>query len=408
VQSEGISVIVHDAAISELVATAVPGALSVAVDPARDSAWSFPSVEPAPARRWSPSLRPAPMPVMMTSGTTGTPKGAERKPPPIDLEASTGLLRMIPYHLGDVAVIPAPLFHAWGFANLTMMTTMAGTVVLTSRFDPATILALINEHQPRVLALVPVMLSRLLEAVIEADGDDGTETAAPRSPLSIPEIVASSGSAIAPSLVERWLALSGPNLYNLYGSTEVGQATIANPIDLGRHPSTAGRVVPGSTVEILDPAGAALPPGETGAIYVANSFGFDQYTDGGDKARIGRLTATGDTGYLTEDGLLFVVGREDDMIVSGGENVFPAEVEELLAAHPDIAEAAVIAVADEEFGQRLAAHVVKRKGARMTKAQVRAHVRSELAPYKVPREVYWSKELPRTTTGKIRRNQLAS
>lgn len=412
VQSEGVSVVIHDVEISDVVAASVPGALSIPVDPARDSAWSFPTIDPAPFRRRSGSARHATLPVLMTSGTTGVPKGAERDTPPPDLVASTGLLQMIPYRTGDTAIIASPLFHAWGLANLTMMLTLAGTVVLARSFDAERVLDAIDEHRPRVLTLVPIMLGRLLDARSQtgqgngADSEEAGTCPTAEETLSIPEVVASSGSAIRPSLVRRWLEECDANLYNLYGSTEVGQATIAGPADLALHPDTAGRVVPGSRVEVLHGDGQGCQPMETGAIFVGSTLGFSSYTDGADKERVDGLTSSGDTGYFDDDGRLFVLGREDDMIISGGENVFPGEIEELLLGHPDVDDVAVVGVPDEEFGERLAAHIVKRSGARLTKAQVRKHVRSTLAPYKVPRDIHWLKSLPRTTTGKVQRQRL--
>jgi len=246
-----------------------------------------------------------------------------------------------------------------------------------------------------VLAVVPVILQRLLDA----DGLDTTDLTALR-------IVASSGSALPIPVVENWLRRVGPNLYNLYGSTEVGQATLATPADLTASPSTAGRALAGSTVVILDDASRPLPPGSAGQIFVGNGSQFDGYTGGGAKAIIDGLMSTGDVGHLDESGLLFVTGRADDMIVSGGENVFPGEVEDLLLAVEGISDVAVVGVDDDVFGQGLVAHVVTTPGVKLTSKQVRAAVADNLARHKVPRRVVFCDELPRTATGKIRRNQL--
>jgi fatty-acyl-CoA synthase len=194
-------------------------------------------------------------------------------------------------------------------------------------------------------------------------------------------------------------------LYNLYGSTEVAVATIATPDDLSIDPSTAGRVALGSRVEILDHDGNPVPEGQVGRVFVGSAMPFEGYTNGGDKERIRGLLSSGDMGRFV-DGLLFVEGRDDDMIVSGGENVFPAEVEELLRAHPSIADAAVIGVDDDEFGQALAAFVVTEPGANLTVKQVRSHVKDHLARHKVPRTVTFIDELPRNATGKLLRRSL--
>jgi fatty-acyl-CoA synthase len=218
-------------------------------------------------------------------------------------------------------------------------------------------------------------------------------------------VIASSGSAIGSGLVTRILDHFGPVLYNLYGSTEVAVATIATPADLRIDPATAGRVVIDSRVEILDADGKPLPDGEVGRVFVGSAMPFDGYTNGGDKERIGGLLSSGDMGRFL-NGLLFVEGRDDDMIVSGGENVFPAEVEELLRAHPAVADAAVVGVPDGEFGHALAAFVVTEPGADLTADQVRDHVKMQLARHKVPRTVAFIDELPRNTTGKLLRRQL--
>ena len=198
----------------------------------------------------------------------------------------------------------------------------------------------------------------------------------------------------------------GPNLYNLYGSTEVGQATLATPDELAAHPNTAGHTLPGSVVKILGETGTEVRTGETGRIFVGSGSQFDGYTGGGGKEIIDGLMSTGDVGHVDDDGLLFVTGRADDMIVSGGENVFPQEVEDLLLAHPAVLDVAVVGVDDDAFGQRLAAHIVRAPGAKLTAKQVQKSVADQLARHKVPRDVVFLDELPRTPTGKIRRNAL--
>jgi fatty-acyl-CoA synthase len=198
----------------------------------------------------------------------------------------------------------------------------------------------------------------------------------------------------------------GDVLYNLYGSTEVAWATIATPRDLRRAPGTAGRPPRGTTLKIVDEDGLELPTGRTGRIVVGNDMLFEGYTGGGSKDVVDGLMATGDVGHLDHAGRLFVDGRDDDMIVSGGENVFPQEVEELLMSNDDVLDAAVFGVEDEDFGQRLAAYVVPRPGASITEEDLRTYVRERLARYKVPREVRFVEELPRTSTGKLQRRRL--
>ena len=334
--------------------------------------------------------------VILTSGTTGRPKGAARRSDASGIEGVAALLERMPMRVGDTQVIAAPLFHAWGFSHLLLGLSRCTTNVLARRFDPAMTLRACSDLEARVLVVVPVMLARVL-----ALPDDTLQRW--RTPAL--EVIASSGSAIGAKLVTDVLDHFGPVLYNLYGSTEVAIATIADPDDLRLEPSTAGRVALGVAVEVVDKHGEPVREGEVGRVFVGGSMKFDGYTNGGDKERLRGLMSTGDMGYF-RDGLLFVEGRDDDMIVSGGENVFPREVEDLLHQHPAVADVAVVGIPDDEFGQVLSVHIVRQPGTRLTKAQVRDHVKQNLARHKVPREVNFVKELPRNTTGKLLRRAL--
>ena len=200
----------------------------------------------------------------------------------------------------------------------------------------------------------------------------------------------------------------GPVIYNLYGSTEVAYATIATPEDLQADSSSVGKVVRGSIVKIFDEDENELPAGESGRIFVGNFNQFEGYTGGGSKDEVAGLMASGDVGHFDENGRLFIDGRDDEMIVSGGENVFPREVEELLVTHPAIADAAAIGVDDPEFGQRLRAYVVRRDGEEVSGDEIRDFVKENLARYKTPRDVVFLDELPRNPTGKILKRELAA
>lgn len=333
-------------------------------------------------------------PVLLTSGTTGTPKGARRSNR-IDPNAAAGILDRIPFRHDDVTAITSPLFHAWGLAQMILASTLGSTITLATTFDAESTLARIERDRVTVLVVVPAILQRLLAS-------PSLET----TDLSSLRIVASSGSALPVPVVEGWLDRVGPNLYNLYGSTEVGQATLATPDDLLAAPATAGRVINGSTVAILGADDEKVAPGELGRIFVGNAAQFEQYTGGGGKEIVDGLMSSGDVGYMTDDGLLFITGRADDMIVSGGENVFPQEVEDLLLAHPSIDDVAVVGVDDDRFGQRLAVHVVKTNGARLTAGAITTFVSENLSRHQTPRDVHFVDEIPRTATGKILRNQL--
>jgi fatty-acyl-CoA synthase len=211
---------------------------------------------------------------------------------------------------------------------------------------------------------------------------------------------------LSADLAKRAINAFGPVVYNLYGSTEISYATIATPEDLQDDPATVGKVVRGSVVKIFDDDGNEVPAGESGRIFVGNLSQFEGYTGGGSKDEIEGLMASGDVGHFDETRRLYIDGRDDEMIVSGGENVFPAEVEELLSSHEQVGEAAVIGVEDEKFGQRLKAFVVQR-GSGLSEDDVKTYVKENLANYKVPRDVVFVDELPRNATGKVLKRQLA-
>ncbi|HTT93944.1 MAG TPA: AMP-binding protein [Solirubrobacterales bacterium] len=334
--------------------------------------------------------------VILTSGTTGTPKGAQRSSPD-GLMTLASLLDMIPYRRGSTMMIAAPLFHSWGFLHFVVSLPTTSTMVLRRRFDPEETLAAIERTRADVLAVVPVMIQRILGLPAEV---------LDRYDLASLKIAALSGSALPGELAIEWMDRFGDNIYNLYGSTEVSFATIATPTDLRAAPGTAGRPPRGTVVRLLDEAGKEVPRGEVGRIFVGNDMKMEGYTGGGNKEAIDGLLSSGDVGHFDADGRLFVDGRDDEMIVSGGENVFPREVEDLLADLEGIAEVAVIGVDDTRFGQRLKAFVVLEAGASLSEADLGAHVKANLASYKTPREVEFLEELPRNATGKVLKREL--
>ncbi|WP_348729326.1 long-chain-fatty-acid--CoA ligase FadD2 [uncultured Mycolicibacterium sp.] len=334
--------------------------------------------------------------IILTSGTTGTPKGANRSAPP-SLAPIGGVLSAVPFKANEVTSLPAPMFHALGFLHATIAMMLGSTLLLRRRFKPATVLADIEKHRATAIVVVPVMLSRML---------DELDKTSPKPDLSSLRIVFVSGSQLGAELATRALKELGPVVYNLYGSTEVAYATIARPQDLSKNPATVGPVVKGMKVKILDDNGNELPQGEVGRIFVGNFFPFQGYTGGGGKQIIDGLLSSGDVGYFDEDGLLYVSGRDDEMIVSGGENVFPAEIEDLVSGHPEVVEATALGVEDKEWGHRLRCFVVKVEGSSIDEDTIKTYVRENLARYKVPREVVFIEELPRNPTGKILKREL--
>jgi len=328
--------------------------------------------------------------IVLTSGTTGTPKGARRPTP--GLADSAQVLSRIPLRAGDRIFVAAPIFHSWGLTALQIAMPLRAGLVVQRRFDAEGTLRAIAEQKCTALFAVPIMLQRILNLPREVKA---------RYDTSSLRIVASSGSALPRQLVTGFMDEFGDVLYNFYGSTEVSSATVAGPADLRAAPTTAGRPPQGTRIGLLGPDGDPVPPGVVGRIFVGNDMLFDGYTDGQGREIRHDLMDTGDRGYFDADGRLFVSGRDDEMIVSGGENVFPRPVEEVLVDLPQVDEAAVVGVPDSEYGQRLVAYVVVRPGARLDEDSIRAYVHQRLARFSVPREVIFVDELPRNQTGKV-------
>ncbi|GIF14462.1 AMP-binding protein [Actinoplanes teichomyceticus] len=340
---------------------------------------------PAP-RRTRPPQRPG-RTIVLTSGTTGVPKGA-RRPTPGGFGPLCSVIDRIPLRAGERVLIAAPLFHTWGFAGLQIALALRATIVLRRKFDPAAVLDDLLRHRCTGMIAVPVMAQQLMELP-------------PPAARPALRVVAVSGSALPGGLATRFMDRYGDVLYNLYGSTEASWASIATPADLRSAPSTAGRPPHGTRVAVLDEDGRPVPAGAVGRLFVGNEMLFEGYTSGASRAMHDGLLATGDLGHVDADGRVFVDGREDDMIVSGGENVYPAEVEGLLAELPQVREVAVIGVPDDEYGQRLAAYLVLRDGETLDPEAVREHVRHHRARFSVPRDVRFLDALPRNATGKV-------
>ncbi len=336
---------------------------------------------------------------LLTSGTTGAPKGAKRGPEKGGLFQAASMLSRLPLRWGERTKVAAPMFHSWGLGHFQLGLLLGSTLVLNRQFDPEATLRSVEQNRCTSLAVVPIMMQRILALPGEVKR---------RYDLSSLRVTASSGSALPGHLAVAWMDTFGDNLYNLYGSTEVAMASIANPQDLRAAPGTAGRPPTGTRVRILDAQGAPLGVGRTGRIFVASGMSFDGYTSGDDKEQIGEFVSSGDVGHFDGDGRLFVDGRDDEMIISGGENLFPREVEDLIAKRTDVVEVAVIGASDEEWGQRLQAFVVAAAGAKLDEDDIRAYVKSSLASYKVPRDVFFVDSLPRNATGKVLKRALGA
>jgi acyl-CoA synthetase (AMP-forming)/AMP-acid ligase II len=380
-------------------ATAPEGAALVAIgEPSEALSGSFPYeewVEEHPAKPLFPIQRgAAPKVVIHTSGTTGRPKGAQRDSTATGISALVDLLSVIPYRRDDIVLCPAPMFHSFGLATFVFAFALGATLVLLDRFDPEETLSLIEEHDASAASLIPVMARRVVSLPDEART---------RCDLSSLRITVVSGSAMSEDLRHAAMDVFGDTLYDLYGSTEVGWVTIARPSDIRERPRSVGKPVPGIEVAVLRD-GKRQPPGEIGELYIKSDIAFEGYTSGESKDVIDGYMSIGDLGRLDEDGYLYIEGRADDMVVVGGENVYPVEIEGIIEGVAGVREVAVIGVPDDEYGQVLAAFVV----GDASESDIRKACEAELASFKVPRHIHIVDELPRTSTGKVLKRDLAA
>jgi fatty-acyl-CoA synthase len=398
-EREGTDLLVYDDEYSKMLEGVDPGKgrfRAWTEDDSEDGDESLDSLIEHGSTDTPPKPDNGPKIVILTSGTTGTPKGAPRSEPR-SLSMIGGLLSKVPFRARETTELCVPMFHALGFALGALGLALGSTLVVRRHFDPEETLDSLEQNEVCALIVVPVMLQRILDL-----GEDKIKD----HDLSALKIIFIGGSQLGGELAKRGLKAFGPVLYNLYGSTEVAYATIAKPEELAGEPTTVGGVVRGTIVKLLDEDGEEVEQGETGRIFVGNAGQFEGYTGGETKESVRGLMSSGDMGHFDENGLLFIDGRDDEMIVSGGENVFPGEVEELLAGHEAVEEVAVIGVDDEKFGQRLKAFVVTREGQNLSEDDVKGYVKENLARYKVPREVTFVDELPRNPTGKVLKREL--
>jgi len=401
IEREGADVVIYD---QEFTAT-VDRALRDAPEAVRILAWTD-SQDRSPTleslidadlgRRPGTATRKGDV-ILLTSGTTGSPKGAKRSAGSGGASDLKAILDRIPWRAEEPVVIAAPMFHAWGFSQLLFAALLACPIVTRRKFDPEATLALIDEHRASGLVVVPVMFDRIMDI----PGDVRR-----RYHATSLRFATASGSRMRPDVVTAFMDQFGDVIYNNYNATEAGMIATATPADLRIAPDTAGTAAEGTELRILDGDHREVPAGEVGQIFVRSTTLFDGYTSGNTKDFHEGFMASGDMGYLDDAGRLFVVGRDDEMIVSGGENVYPIEVEKALAAHADVAEAAVLGVDDEQYGQRLRAWVVLNRGSDIGVEDLKQYVRENLANYKVPRDITILDELPRGSTGKILRNEL--
>jgi fatty-acyl-CoA synthase len=389
-EREGPHVLVHDSELEDRLGEVDERIARVLADGdlGRDCA-------PAPPSRREGGI------VLLTSGTTGLPKGAPRETSARDAQFALGLFTTVldrtSIRAREPVLVGPPGFHAFGLGAIALGLGLGGGAILRRRFDAEAALAAIERQRAGVAMFVPVMLERILAL---------PEDVRRRYDVSSARTVITGAAPLLPSLQKAFTAEFGDVLHNGYGTTEVGLGAFATPRDLREAPGTIGRPVDGIPVKVLDEDGREQPPGEVGGLYVGGLV-LKGYSGGGElAAQVDGMLNTGDLAHMDAAGRLFIDGRQDDMIVSGGENVFPGEVEDVLASHSEVADVAVVGVPDERFGQRLVAFVVRAPGGEVDADALIAHVRDNLERYKVPRDVTFVDEIPRNPTGKILRREL--
>jgi fatty-acyl-CoA synthase len=339
--------------------------------------------------------------VMYTSGTTGKPKGAVRRFSRDAIASALSFIGETPMRVGDVHLAVCPLYHATAFGFISLSFLLAGTIVVLPEFRPELFLEAVQRYRVTTTAIVPTMLHRLLE--LGPARIRGYDTSSLRA-------IFSGGAPLQAPLAIDAMNVLGDKLYNFYGSTETGIVTIASPDDLRASPGTIGRAVPGGEIRLLNEAGRACEGDEIGELYARSSQLVDGYHNDDEATKRSMLDgffSVGDLARRDRRGCYHIEGRKRDMVISGGVNVYPAEVEAALHDHPGVAEAAVVGVPDREWGERVRAFIVRRPGAVADEDDLRAHCRARLAGPKVPRDFVFLDTLPRNPTGKVLKRELA-
>jgi long-chain acyl-CoA synthetase len=338
-----------------------------------------------------------------TSGTTGRPKGIRRTAASAEQAASgqAVLRHVLGFEPGMRALLSAPMYHSAPNSYAIGASLESAHLFIESRFDAERTLQMIERHQLTHAYLVPTMYVRLLAL---------PDAVRRRHDLSSMRFVASTGSPCPPEVKRAMIDWWGPVIHEAYGASELGYMTRLDSAEALRKPGSAGRPLPGVSLAILDERGAALPQGEAGLIHVHQPAFADFDYIGNDAARRqmerNGLKTLGDIGYLDEDGFLFIVDRSADMVISGGVNIYPAEIEAVLQMLPGVADCAVFGIPDAEFGEALAAAVQVRDGASLDAQGVQAWLKQRLAAYKVPKIVTFHPHLPREDSGKIFKRKL--
>lgn len=415
------AIIIHADLIAPIRAALPPGVPVLVVPTPPEIAQAY-GIDPAPVpdgflewSTWLEGFSPlpagvaeAPGTIIYTSGTTGRPKGVRRRPPTAEQAALTGLIIGRAFGFmgyGDpqdiVTVVTGPMYHSAPNAYGLAAARLGATVILEPRFDPEELLQLIERHRVTHLHMVPIMFHRLLKLPDEVKA---------KYDLSSLKFVVHAAAPCPPPIKRGMIEWWGPVIAEYYGSTEVSAVTFCTSEDWLSHPGTVGKPWPETDVRVVDAEGNSLPAGEIGEV-VARTRGMADFTYHGDdqKRRDSEkagLIAPGDVGYFDKDGFLYLCDRAKDMIISGGVNIYPAEIEAELLKMPGVADCAVFGIPDEEFGEAVYAVVQPGEGADLSESAVKAYLREHIAGYKMPKRVDLAAELPREDSGKIFKRKL--
>ena len=346
---------------------------------------------------------PQPSNMIYTSGTTGHPKGVRRNAPTPEQTAFAERMRAMIYGLkpGARVLLPGPLYHSAPNSFGLRAGRLGGALVLMSRFDPEEFLRLIEEQKIDTIFMVPTMFIRLMKL---------PEQTRRRYDMSSLRHVIHAAAPCPADVKRAMIGWWGPVIYEFYGSTESGAVTFANSEDALKKPGTVGKIAPGAELRFVGEDGTMLPQGEIGEIYsrIAANPDFTYHNKPEKRAEIERdgFITSGDVGYIDEDGYVFICDRKRDMVISGGVNIYPAEIEAALHAVPGVHDCAVFGIPDDEFGEALMAAVEPEAGAKLDVADIRAQLKTSLADYKVPKHVEIQTQLPREDSGKIFKRRL--
>jgi fatty-acyl-CoA synthase len=338
--------------------------------------------------------------IVYTSGTTGKPKGANRSWKKTGFESVADMILQVGMRADDRHLVVCPLYHSAAPAFVAIMMSLGATVVLMTHFDPERALDIIQRERITCSLMVPTMLIRISNLPAEALSKHDTSSL---------RWVMSGAAPLTTEAARRFMAAFGPKLWNFYGATETGLVTLAGPHDHVSRPGTIGRAMRGNTIRLLDDHGQDVPPGGIGELYARNATlmsGYHNNDEATSSAQREGFYSVGDMGRVDSEGFYYLESRKHDMVISGGVNIYPREIEDHLHTHPAILEAAVVGVPDAEWGETLRAFIVVRTGQAVSETEVIDYCRSALADFKRPRKVTFLVELPRNPTGKILKREL--